>query len=118
VVLPAEFPLLLDLALAISMPLNSLTQRRQGIARRSRNQTETPSTQRRRGRREPQSFFFNRGWTRINTDIRCAWRLARALLIFNKSKNMKNQSDCFDCIADNCQHHGSDNCSVSWMGSA
>jgi hypothetical protein len=34
-------------------------------ARRSRNQTETPSTQRRRGRREPQSFFFNHGWTRI-----------------------------------------------------
>jgi hypothetical protein len=59
--------------------------------RRSRNQTETPSTQRpglrwrlrrgeRRGRREPQSFFLNHGWTstlrsrataedgRINTD--------------------------------------------------
>jgi hypothetical protein len=42
----------------------NLTQRRQGTARRSRNQTETPSTQRRRGRREPPSFFFNHGWTR------------------------------------------------------
>ncbi len=41
------------------------TQRRQGLARQSRNQTETPSTQRRRGRREPQSFFFSHGWTRI-----------------------------------------------------
>jgi hypothetical protein len=27
-----------------------------------------PPTQRRRGRREPQSFFLNHGWTRINTD--------------------------------------------------
>ena len=40
----------------------------QGTARLSRNQTEKPSTQRRRGRREPQSFFLNHGWTRINTD--------------------------------------------------
>ena len=37
-------------------------------ARRSRNQTEPPSTQRRRGRREPQSFLFNHGWTRMDTD--------------------------------------------------
>ena len=37
-------------------------------ARRNRNPTERPSTQRRRGRREPQSFFFNhRMRTRINT---------------------------------------------------
>ena len=49
------------------------TQRRPGTARRSRNQTETPSTQRHRGRREPQSFFFNHGWTRR----KAAWRPRR-----------------------------------------
>jgi hypothetical protein len=32
-----------------------------GLLTQSRNQTETPSTQRRRGRRESQSFFFNHG---------------------------------------------------------
>ena len=51
----------LDLPEWMSQPVQQSPKERRGTARRSRNQTETPSTQRRRGRREPQSFFFNHG---------------------------------------------------------
>jgi hypothetical protein len=50
------------------------TKRKPGFAkasafarlRRDKTPRQTPSTQRRREHREPQSFFFYHGWTRIN----------------------------------------------------